>query len=452
MPETPKVSGAPEPPRIVVRVAADRLTAFVTIRPGAAIGEKELRSALEAAQVRSGIDVGTFARLALGLTDPKFAVDRPEIVARGAPAQEGEDGRFEPNFPEGIQPGHVREDGTVDFHDRELLKPVACGDVLGHIRPARAGISGHLVDGTASPAKATREATIALGPGVERDADGVVRAKRAGVLDSKRGQSLDVVDQHLHKGAVDIRSGNLLMLGSIVVQGDVQRSFKVQASGDVEIRGNVEGGSVQAGGNVSVKYGVRGAEGGLVQADGNVSIHHAEMANVQAGLLLQLGESVHSQLAAGRIEVAGKLRGGRANAEFSIVVREVGSPQGLDTELAVAEPLEPAVEGALRALEREKALRVAKAGLRGKPGERAKGGKLGRTQAELGAAETQRLAAREKRRETLAQVAFVQVGVAHTGVTLHIAGHKLLLETELRASRISLDPQTRALRTDKIGR
>jgi uncharacterized protein (DUF342 family) len=225
----------------------------------------------------------------------------------------------------------------------------------------------------------------------------------------------------------------------------------VQASGDIEIRGNVEGGNVTAGGDVRVQYGVRGGDGGAVSARGNVSIHHAETANVYAGQLLQVGEAVHCQLAAGRIEVSGRLRGGLAQAEFSIVAREVGSPQGIDTELAVAEPLDLPAESARRALEREKALRLARVGPRAAEGERAKGGKVGRVQATLASAETERLAERAQRREMLSRVAFVQVGVVHPGVTLHVAGQKLLIEHELRACRFSLDQQTRELEVVKLG-
>lgn len=423
--------------------------AWVSVRAGAPSGAHELRTALVSAGVCSGIDELTFERLARGLSDAAFAITQEEI-ARGRRPQEGEDGQFEAEFREGIQPGHVREDGTIDFHDRELLKPVEPGDVLGRVWPALAGIPGSLVDGTAVPAKASKEAPIVLGPGVARDEQGVVRAARAGVVEFKEARRLDVVDHYVHQGPVDIRSGHLNMSGSLVVKGDVLRSFSVQASGDIEIRGHVEGGNVRAGGDLRVQYGVRGGDGGLVCAGGDVAIHHAEAARVYAGRLLQVGEVVHSELAAGRVEVSGRLRGGTTRAEISIVAREVGSAQGMDTELAVAEPLELPVESALRALDREKALRAAKVGSQ-RPGERAKGGKLGRVQAAFANAETERLAAHAQRRETLSQVAFVQVGLAHPGTTIRIAGKKLLIEREIRASRLSLDRETRALRTDKMG-
>ena len=117
----------------------------------------------------------------------------------------------------------------------------------------------------------------------------------------------------------------------------MQASFCVVASGDIEIQGNVDGGDVRAGGDVRV-HGVRG-EGAIICAGGNLTVHHAEGATLYAGKLLQIGESVHAQIIAGRVEASGRLRGGRTCAELSVIANEVGSPQGKETEIAVAEPL-----------------------------------------------------------------------------------------------------------------
>lgn len=437
--------------RLRVRVASDGFSASVSVRAGPPVSEQELRDALEAAGIRAGIDPSAYAELARGLGEATFT-SAERVIARGEPAQDGEDGSFEPRFRPGIQPGHLRDDGTVDFHDRELLKPVAPGDVLGRLHPSRPGVPGYLVDGSALTAKATKEARLALGPGVERDADGLVRATRAGVVDSNDPQALRVVEHHEHHGAVDLRSGHLHMQGSLVVKGDVERAFSVYATGDIEIRGSVDCGTVHAGGDLRVQRGVRGGAGGVVRAEGNLAVHHAESATLHAGHLLQLGEALHSLLTAERVEVSGKLRGGLAQAELSIVAREVGSPQGTDTELAVAEPLEHPLETAQRALERAKALRFAARGPRAMPNERVKGGKLARAQAALASVDVEALAERARRRLALSRVAFVQVGLAHPGTTVRIAGRTLAFTQDTRASRVSLDLETSELRVDKISR
>jgi hypothetical protein len=439
---------------IAVDVSEDRQTAFVTVRGGGSeAGELELRRALEAANVRAGIDEQAVARLAAALGDPSAGVVR-EIVASGSAVRPGEDGRFEPSLPTGIQPGRLRDDGTMDFHDRELLQRVGQGQTIGALRRARAGVAGWLVDGTVLAPEAVREQSLTLGPGAVLDDDGTVRALRAGVVVCTQAGKIDVVDRHVQQGPVDFHSGNLAMVGSVVVSGDVRAGFRVQATGDVEIHGSVENASVFAGGSVHVRQGVHGGDGGVVCAEGDLWVHHAEAATLLAGGVLEVGDAVHSELSASRIVVSRRVRGGLARAELSVVAGEVGSPQSAETSLTAGEPFELPLLTAQRELERSKAMRAVRTragGSTSRPGERARGGKAGRAQAELQAAEVQRLAQRARRRQELARSAFIQVAKAHPGVTLCIGRRTLLLEHELGAARITFDSQTRELRVDRLG-
>jgi hypothetical protein len=265
-------------------------------------------------------------------------------------------------------------------------------------------------------------------------------------------RSIDVVDQHVHDGSVDLHSGHLHMQGSLLVKGDVSSTFRVYASGDVEIRGGVDNGSVYAGGNVRIHRGVRGGPGTSVCAEGDLSVKYAESASLYAGRLLQIGQAVHATLAASRVEISGKLHGGQTFAELGAIVREAGSPGGMTTEIAVAEPLELPLEAAKRELERAKAARAVRASKtsRGGPADRLKGGKLGRADAVLQQSETRRLAERARRRKELCAAAFVQLGVAHPGVSVRIGDQTLQIEQHTPGSRISLDPLTRKLRVDRL--
>ncbi len=429
---------------ITVTLSADRMAAFVTVRPGDASGAGELTRMLERAGVVVGLDAEALEWLTSELADPSFEV-ADAVIARGIAPEAGEHGRVELLFAAGIQPGHLRDDGTFDFHDRELLKPVAAGEVIGRVWPARAGKAGQLVDGTRLEPLTVTEASLTLGEGAELHESGEIRARRAGVVSSK-GASIDVVDRVVHEGAVDLRSGDLHMKGSLVVQGDVLGSFCVEASGDIEIRGSVEG-SVHAGGNLQIQRGIRGSLASSVTAEGDLSAQQAEYAELYCGGLLRLGVGVHAKLSAQRVEISNKLRGGVTQAERGVLVREAGSPQGVQTEVEAGVPLESAVERAQRALERAKAVRNVRPVSRS---ERAKGEKLGRVQAALQAAEIQRLAQREHRRAELTKGAFIQIGVAYPGVIVRIAGKQFVIDHETRGSRFSLDRETRELRLDKV--
>ena len=449
MPEQP-----PEPRPLSVVVSDDRLSATVSVQEGPAAGERELSAALSLAGVRFGIDPVAFSQLVRSLADPGFSITR-QVVARGNAMEAGEDGRFESPFLEGIQPGRLRDDGTIDFHDRELLKPVAKGALIGRVEPARPGILGHFVDGSVEPPPPVKEALLELGSGVEQDTAGNVWATQAGVVVCKTPLSAAVVDSLVHEGPVDLRSGHLHMIGSLLVKGDVQSTFCAVASGDIEVQGNVDNGTIHAGGAVKIQRGIRGNAGTTVRAEGDLLAHHAEFATLYAGGLLRIGDSVHSKLNAHNIEATGKIRGGEARAELGIVVREAGSPQGAQTDFVAGEPLELPIEGALRALEQAKVvrgLRQAGGALRAAPSGPAKGGKLGRRQADLQAENLQRLAERARRRRELSEVAFIHLGLAYPGVTVRIAEKKWFIDGELRCARFSLNRETRNLQMDKAAK
>src|SRR5687767_8905617 len=102
------------------------MSAVARVIAGPAAGEGELTAALRAAGVVHGISPVACAALTERLADELFAVEAV-VIAVGVSPQPGVDGYFVPAFSAGIQPGRMREDGTMDFRDRELLKPLASG-------------------------------------------------------------------------------------------------------------------------------------------------------------------------------------------------------------------------------------------------------------------------------------------------------------------------------------
>lgn len=433
--------------RLKIRVQSDGLAAYLSVAAGPAMQPVDFDGELQRSGVVAGLVPEQYDRLAGALTDPEFTCDEV-LLAVGAAVEEGLDARLEIKFSEGIQAGHVREDGSFDYYERDLLKPVRCGDVLGQVHPATVGIAGWRVDGTSIPSKPGRELAVELRPGVVVDPEQLVRATRDGVVLYKAKQLLDVVDHHVHQGPVDLHSGNLRMQGSLAIRGDVKRPFSVAATGDIEIYGNVDSASVRAGGRVHVRGGVRGGEGAAISAESDLTVMHAEAAELYCGGQLRIQDAINTELSAAQIFATGKLRGGNAVAESQVVVREAGATNGIDTQLTAGEPVALPVAEAQRVIATLKRERMAqRAG--GRSTDRDKGGKVGRVRAELDADEVQRLAERARRREMLLDSAFIQIGVAHPGVSLHIGGAHMTIDATSRATRYSFDRETSSLRAEK---
>jgi len=435
--------------RITVLVASDGLTARVSVSRGEAATEADLTHALSAADVVFGLEHDAVQALVIGLADPTYQAE-PLLVARAQQPTLGVHGRFASTFESGIQPGHLRADGSMDFFDRELLKPIAEGQLLGELLPPRPGSAGYKVNGAPIPARAVQEGQLSIGSGVLCSATNQLHAARTGVLAYVANKSLDVVDRHTHASDVDLRSGHLDMQGALLVKKSVLRPFHVRATGDIEVLGSVDGGTVQAGGSVRIRGVVQGATSS-VSSQGDASLRQAERCSVTCAGLLQLQSAVHCQLHAERIEVAGKLRGGTTQAALSVLAGQVDTAGSGDTLVAAAIPL-PSREDALMSLTAGRAQRSASL----RPGafnQRDKGGKLGRASASLAADALARKLAQAAIRERLLTQAFVEVrGVAQAGVTIQLGAERLTLDRDVSATRFTMDPGTRSIRGERIER
>jgi uncharacterized protein (DUF342 family) len=327
--------------RIAIRVTGDGMSALVSVAPGPPASAHDLAIALDRAGVCFGVDEHARRRLIDELGDPEFSV-RELRLASGEPASPSRDACFEPAFEVGVQPGRLREDGSMDFFDRGLLKHALEGDVLGRVRPARPASPGTRVDGGSQPTSHLTARLPRLGAGVLLQKDGSVIATRSGTIAYVAEDSLEIVAQHVHRGDVDMRSGHLSMEGSLIIEGDVRRLFGVRALGDLEIRGVIEGGSVYAGGNMAIHGAVSGGDVGIVSAGGDLRARHVERSTLICGGAMTLEESVHSELTAETIHVLRWLHGGTATAALDITVEQVGSPRGnAATVLIAGVPLDP---------------------------------------------------------------------------------------------------------------
>jgi hypothetical protein len=362
--------------------------------------------------------------------------DGTEAVAQAKPGVGAL--RVEPAFDTGPTAGTVGADGHMDFFERGLLKVVTTGQVLARILAVEVG------------AGLTRE--LRLGAGVVMDDGGEVTARHGGVVLYKPGEALDVVADHVHQGAVDLRTGHLDMQGSLTVKGDVERLLQARASGDLEVLGSVSGGSLRAGGSIRVSANVRGGDGARVIAEHDVTLKSCENAEVAAGGTLRVQEAVNSQLHGQHVVVARRMRGGACVAERSLVVKEAGTPSGIATLLQAGEPLElPDLAEVQRAVVLQKLRRMAeRGGVRdafGSRGEaRGKGGKLGRLNAALSAEQLAARAEHAQHRTQLERAAIVEVGIVHPGVEVRIGPAHVTFDQVVRGLRYALDPETAQLR------
>jgi len=331
----------PQPPRATVTISPDQLAAFLLVTPAP-------NDAAEPSTVEHALISLADARVTFGLDRGRVgeAVESPGrmvLVAEGRAACDGCDGRVEyaaSVLAVGGRP-HVGDDGGVNLFDLDLVHNVEVGALLATRVLPTSGEPGMTVHGRPIRARPGRAAHVRCGPVARLTDDGLQVLAAVTGHAALLGDVVSVSPIYYVRGDVGPATGHVEFVGNVHVSGDVMGGYRVQARGDVEIQGSVAAGEVEAGGNVSVRYGIQGHHGrGRVVAAGNVRAKFIEFAEVRAGGSVYASDGmVRSTVeAGGRVEVLGQhgsIVGGRILAREIVSVRDLGSPHGIATEVVV---------------------------------------------------------------------------------------------------------------------
>ena len=314
----------------------------------------ELLALLEATGVVAGIDEAALDHLAtLGPSQPL------EPIAWGEHPQSAAD--LHPSFVEewAFRTGSFREDGSVDYRERNLLPPTKQGDLLAECEAILEGRPGRTIfgvdqegSGPALPIElvagsntqlstetawqqihATCDGGVALTSTIARDKAGVIAGR------AYHFSVLPVV----HLSDVGYESGHVDFQGHVVVKGSVRSGFSVKAKGSIAVAGSIEAGcELQADGDISVQQGIVG-RATRIRALGSVRARFVQEASIEGGADIAIGSYAHGARlkAGGRIVVEGlggsSSRGGIVGGETwamgGIVALNVGSARGGETRL-----------------------------------------------------------------------------------------------------------------------
>lgn len=345
----------------VITVSDDKLEARLTLQPaygGAAVADAGIREALQHAHVSSGIlDEAIAGALSAG-----FAADL--VVARGRAAEHGTDTSFVSLVPAQARGPKVDEHGVTDYRNLGSISGVAAGDPVMRRIVATKGTDGYDVTGVVLRAKAGK--SVAYAPrlkGVTPDAEDadLLRAAIAGrPVIAPNGMT---VEPTIDVQEVDMSTGNIDFAGSVTVLGDVMALMKIRATGDVLVHGTVAAADIEAGGNVDLKGGFKGAleEGSKVgqgptrefkiRCAGSFHARFVEYAHVESGGDIVIDDhSMFSTLsAARRVTVGGsgagkgQILGGTVWAIEQVTATIFGAPTGSKTSVQVGFESKPVV-------------------------------------------------------------------------------------------------------------
>lgn len=342
-----------------IEIAADRMTAYLTIQPP--MGGKA--ATLESAKAALGID-----KIVYGIKDAAVqAATGPQLgqrveVATGVPASPGRDAWLEPLIEVNAQRHpKVGDDGHVNFRDLGGFPSVSPGTQVMRRHPPEKGIAGRNVMGEAvntGDGKDIRFAVRLQGVEIDPANPDVLRAIVGGQAILQRdGISIEPV---MKFGEVDLSTGNVDVQGSVEIRGDVRSGMRIKASGDITIQGTVESAELIAGGDIIARGGIIGhdAQGSpdskkentaKIHAKGNVKARHIENAIILAEQSVYVDDTLVAcdVLAIDQVIVGtdkghskGHIMGGFVRATTRVKADEVGAPGASQTRIFVgANPL-----------------------------------------------------------------------------------------------------------------
>jgi uncharacterized protein (DUF342 family) len=292
--------------------------------------------------------------------------DRPAYkemvpVAEGSKPVNGRDAYIQYNFETDQTSIRLREsaNGKVDFKDLNIIQNVVEGQPLAKKIPAESGTVGRTVTGKVIPAKNGRDISLPLGKNVHVGDDG------ATVIADMNGQvvvvggKINVEPVYTVQGNVNLKTGNIIFLGTVIITGNVEDGFSVKAAGNIEVNGTVEKAELDAEGDIIVHQGITGKSSGLVRAGRSIWARFIENAVIEAGNMVVASDGIiNSQVDAfKRIICQGKrahIVGGRLRASEEINAKILGSPTS-GTETVCEVGFDPKSKEELSQLEIRKA-------------------------------------------------------------------------------------------------
>lgn len=339
-----------------VQITSDEMKAYLIMTPpkqgGFDLEIDEIRNILKSNGVIVGIKEDVLNRI---IDYPIY--NEPILIAEGIKAKNGKDAEIHYNFNITKEVHFVEEDGKVDFKNLNLIQNVVAGQVLAVKEKATIGEPGRTVTNKIIPQKTGKDCQLLAGKNCHVTEDGMQ------IIADKNGQAIlaankvNVESINVVNGDVNLKTGNILFLGTVIVNGNVEDGYSVKAAGNIEIHGSVGKCELDAEGDIIISQGVQGKNEGFIRTSKSLYAKFLQDVKIEAADSVYVQDSImHSFIDATReITIVGKrakIVGGRLRAGELIQSKEIGSVSGVETIIEVG--IDPKKRQRLLELEEEK--------------------------------------------------------------------------------------------------
>jgi len=292
-------------------------------------------------------------------------IDKPEynekiLIAEGTKAYDGKDAYIEYYFETDQSKVRLKEgsNGKIDFKELNIIQNVTENQPLAKKIPPEQGKPGSTVMGKWLSSTNGKDISLPVGNNTHVNDEGDT------ILADINGQALvigglvNVEPVFTVTGDVNLKTGNIIFLGTVIVSGNVEDGFSVKASGNIEIHGTVAKSELDAEGDIIINQGVNGKGGGRIHAGKSLWARFIENANVKAGDMVIVSDGIINSYvdAQNRIVCQGKraaIMGGKLRAGEEINAKTLGNPSS-GTETVCEVGFDPKSKEELEKLQEEK--------------------------------------------------------------------------------------------------
>jgi len=321
-----------------VEVDDSEMHVMVTVIPpgegGADLTVDAFRSLLTQHRVYNGINEEALTNL----SDKPVYREKIE-VAEGVKPINGKDAYIHYNFETDQTKIRLKEgtNGRVNFKELNIIQNVVQNQVLAKKMPPEDGIDGKTVTGKILPARAGNDIPLPIGSNVHvgDDGDSILSDINGQVI--LAGGKINVEPVLTVEGDVNLKTGNIIFLGTVIITGNIEDGFSVKAAGNIEVKGTVSKAELDAEGDIIIYQGINGKSGGKIRAGRSLWSRFIENANVEVGNMVVVTDGIiNSQVDALKsIICMGKranIMGGRLRAGEEINAKVLGnSTSGTET-------------------------------------------------------------------------------------------------------------------------
>lgn len=144
------------------------------------------------------------------------------------------------------------EEGVVNYLDRNKIKSVKAGDILGTIIRGKLGDDGKDIRGSRIEAKPVKEVDLNLAGGCRLVGDKILATVDGMPVYSKRGNKIEVKKRYEVPMNVDLKTGNINFNGEVWINGNIEENLSVYGSCGVTVQGNATSTQITSLGDINI--------------------------------------------------------------------------------------------------------------------------------------------------------------------------------------------------------